>query len=69
MADDASSDLPGPGRLALTMLALFMGMFTANLDSTILATAIPYITNQFHNISDIGWYGSATFLTFGVVGV
>lgn len=64
MADNASSDLPGPGRLALTMFALFMGMFTANLDSTILATAIPYITNEFHSIDDIGWYGSATFLTF-----
>lgn len=64
MADGASSDLPGPGRLALTMFALFMGMFTANLDSTILATAIPYITNEFHSLDDIGWYGSATFLTF-----
>lgn len=64
MADGAASDLPGPGRLALTMFALFMGMFTSNLDSTILATAIPYITNEFHSIDGIGWYGSATFLTF-----
>lgn len=32
---DVSSDLPGPGQLTLSMLALFMGMFTANLDTTI----------------------------------
>ncbi|KGO74477.1 Major facilitator superfamily domain, general substrate transporter [Penicillium italicum] len=64
MVDSASSSLPGPGRLMLTIFALFMGMFTANLDSTILATAIPYNTNEFHSIDDIGWYGSATFLTF-----
>jgi MFS family permease len=64
MTDGATSDLPGPGRLALTMFALFMGMFTSNLDSTILATAIPYIINEFHSIDGIGWYGSATFLTF-----
>jgi MFS family permease len=64
MGDDASSDLPGPGRLAATMFALFMGMFTANLDSTILATAIPRITDEFHSLGDIGWYGSSAFLTF-----
>lgn len=62
--DATSSDLPGPGRLAATMLALFLGMFTSNLDSTILATAIPYITADFSSISDIGWYGSSAFLTF-----
>ncbi|KAA8646325.1 hypothetical protein EYZ11_008443 [Aspergillus tanneri] len=46
------------------MLALFMGMFTANLDSTILATAIPRITDDFHSLGDIGWYGSSAFLIF-----
>ncbi|KAK4862875.1 hypothetical protein LT330_003008 [Penicillium expansum] len=35
------------------MFALSMGMFTANLDSTILATAIPYFANEFHSIDDI----------------
>ena len=64
MGDEEGSDLPGPLRLTLTMLALFMGMFTANLDSTILATAIPRITDEFHALSDIGWYGSSGFLTF-----
>ncbi|KAE8393452.1 major facilitator superfamily domain-containing protein [Aspergillus alliaceus] len=46
------------------MLALFMGMFTANLDSTILASAIPRITDDFHSLGDIGWYVSSAFLTF-----
>jgi MFS family permease len=30
---------------------------------TIVATAIPKITDQFHSVSEIGWYGSAFFLT------
>ena len=30
---------------------------------TIVATAIPKITDQFHSVSQIGWYGSAFFLT------
>lgn len=29
----------------------------------IIATAIPRITDQFHSVADIGWYGSAYLLT------
>jgi MFS family permease len=32
---------------------------------TIVATAIPKITDQFGRIQDISWYGSAYFLTLG----
>lgn len=34
-----------------------------SLDMTIVATAIPKITDEFHGISLVGWYGSAFFLT------
>jgi MFS family permease len=30
---------------------------------TIVATAIPKITDEFHGINNIAWYGSAFFLT------
>jgi MFS family permease len=33
------------------------------LSKTIVATAIPRITQEFHSLDDIGWYGSAFFLT------
>jgi MFS family permease len=32
----------------------------------IIATAIPRITNEFHSIDDIGWYGSAYMLTAAI---
>lgn len=32
-------------------------------DRTIIATAIPRITDDFNSIQDIGWYGSAYMLT------
>ena len=32
-------------------------------DRTIIATAIPKITDDFHSLNDIGWYGSAFLLT------
>jgi MFS family permease len=32
-------------------------------DRTVLATAVPKITDEFNSISDIGWYASAFLLT------
>jgi MFS family permease len=32
-------------------------------DNTIIATAIPTITDEFNSIDDIGWYGSSYFFT------
>jgi len=34
-----------------------------NFWKTIVATAIPSITDQFHSLDQVGWYGSAFFLT------
>ncbi|KAM5464678.1 hypothetical protein MauCBS54593_006769 [Microsporum audouinii] len=39
-------------------LAVVIGSLAAS-DETIITTAIPKITNDFHSINDIGWYGSA----------
>ncbi len=32
-------------------------------DRTILGTAIPKITDDFHSINDVGWYASSYLLT------
>ena len=58
-----TSDFPSKGPLALIVLALLLAMFTNNLDTTIIATAIPRITDEFHALDQVGWYGSAFFLT------
>lgn len=34
-------------------------------DRTIIATAIPKITDEFHSIPDVSWYGSAYMITSG----
>lgn len=41
------------------VIGLLLTVFIMTLDMGILATAIPYITNAFDRINDIGWYGSA----------
>lgn len=50
-------------RLTLIMIALYMTMFLVALDRTIIATAIPKITDVFHSINDVGWYAGAYMLT------
>jgi len=50
-------------KLVLTMIALLLSMFLVALDMSIIATAIPSITAEFHSLSDVGWYGSAFFMT------
>jgi MFS family permease len=52
-------------RLFLVMFTIFMASFLAALEIGIVATAIPGITDDFHKLDDVGWYGSATFLTVG----
>ncbi|KAF2690588.1 major facilitator superfamily transporter [Lentithecium fluviatile CBS 122367] len=45
------------------MFSLYISIFLVALDRTIIGPAIPAITNQFHSLSDVGWYGSAYMLT------
>ncbi|EPE06979.1 efflux pump antibiotic resistance [Ophiostoma piceae UAMH 11346] len=57
------SEYPTGARLSLIMLALCLAVFLMALDNSIIATAIPKITDQFHSLGDVGWYGSAYLLT------
>ncbi|MCJ1390862.1 hypothetical protein MMC18_003723 [Xylographa bjoerkii] len=54
---------PGPKTLALVLIALYLGIFLVALDRTIIATAIPQITDEFDSLNDVGWYGSAYLIT------
>jgi MFS transporter, DHA2 family, glioxin efflux transporter len=60
-----TSDYPKAFPLAMIVVALACSIFLVALDMTIVATAIPRITDQFHSLDQVGWYGSAFFLTIG----
>lgn len=49
-------------RLFLVMLTILMSTSLAAIEIGIIATAIPGITDTFHRLNDVGWYGSVTFL-------
>ncbi|KAL9075033.1 MAG: hypothetical protein Q9157_004168 [Trypethelium eluteriae] len=47
----------------IIIIGIYVSIFLVALDRMIIATAIPSITDEFHSIEDIGWYGSAYMLT------
>ncbi|KNG84776.1 putative efflux pump antibiotic resistance protein [Aspergillus nomiae NRRL 13137] len=49
-------------RLLFIVVALVLAIFLTSLDFTIISTAIPRITDDFHSLGDVAWYGSAFFL-------
>ncbi|KAF2746810.1 MFS general substrate transporter [Sporormia fimetaria CBS 119925] len=47
----------------IVIACLFFGTFLVALDTTIIGTATPAITTEFHSLNDIAWYGSGYLLT------
>jgi hypothetical protein len=42
-------------KLGVLMVALCLAVFLVALDNSIIATAIPKITEQFKSLDDVGW--------------
>ncbi|KAI0808622.1 major facilitator superfamily domain-containing protein [Xylaria sp. FL0064] len=59
------STYPSGYALWLVIAALVSSIFLISLDMTIVATAIPSITNEFGGIQDQSWYGSVFYMTAG----
>jgi MFS family permease len=62
--DARTTQYPPPFARWMIVTALLLGEFLIALDLTIVATAIPRITDDYQTIQDVGWYGSGYFLTF-----
>ncbi|PQE13819.1 putative DHA14-like major facilitator ABC transporter protein [Rutstroemia sp. NJR-2017a BBW] len=61
--DTSAPPLPSGKRLALIIFFACIALLLQALDTTIVSTAIPAITDDFNTTADVGWYGSAYFLT------
>ncbi|KAL9107302.1 MAG: hypothetical protein Q9227_007754 [Pyrenula ochraceoflavens] len=55
-------EYPSNRKRILIMTALYLAAFLVTLDQNIISTAIPRITDEFHSIADVGWYGTAYLL-------
>ncbi|KAJ2892671.1 uncharacterized protein MKZ38_009486 [Zalerion maritima] len=62
---EAGEDYPEGFHLFIIALALILSVFLMGIDMTIVATAIPKITDEFGGLKDVSWYGSAFFMCFG----
>ncbi|KAJ8127743.1 hypothetical protein O1611_g5893 [Lasiodiplodia mahajangana] len=56
--DEGEPDYLQPWGLVPIFAAMALGIFILGLDNTIIGTATPTITNEFHSLTDFGWYGS-----------
>ncbi|KAJ6087930.1 hypothetical protein N7467_006844 [Penicillium canescens] len=56
-------EYPSAWKLTLITIGLCFCVFCVSLDNTIIATAIPKITDEFNSLEDVGWYGSSYLLT------
>ncbi|KAK7997400.1 cytochrome P450 [Apiospora arundinis] len=54
-------------KLALIMSAVTLPCFLLLLDMSIIVTAIPQITGDFHSLPDVGWYGAAFMISSAVL--
>ncbi|KAK4546220.1 hypothetical protein LTR36_002357 [Oleoguttula mirabilis] len=63
LEEEDGIEYPKAMKLTLITIALCLSVFCMALDNTIISTAIPRITDEFHAIDDVGWYGSAYLLT------
>ncbi|KAK4945766.1 hypothetical protein LTR10_015114 [Elasticomyces elasticus] len=62
-APSGDGDYPPKATVLITVACLMLTQFLVALDRTIIATAIPIITNHFNSLDDVGWYASAYLLT------
>ena len=62
-ADEISNEEGGTWVTGLSLFtilgAICLVCFLMLLDTSIIVTAIPQITTDFHSLQDVGWYGSA----------
>ena len=61
--DEDEIEYPSGLKLAVISASLCLAVFLMALDNTIIATAIPKITDQFQSLDDVGWYASSYLLT------
>jgi hypothetical protein len=54
-----SHEYPSGLNLGFIIIALFLSIFLVILDMTIVATAIPKITDEFQRLDEVSWYGAA----------
>lgn len=57
-AAEDETQYPGRGTQALVFFVATLAIVLARLNSTVVSTAVPHITDEFGTIADVGWYSA-----------
>ncbi|PHH50104.1 Efflux pump roqT [Ceratocystis fimbriata CBS 114723] len=60
--DESNMKYPSSAGRMVILLSLCLSVFLMALDNSIIATAIPKITDEFASLNDVGWYGTSYLL-------
>ncbi|OAA55530.1 Major facilitator superfamily domain, general substrate transporter [Niveomyces insectorum RCEF 264] len=63
--EDNAEDYPSGKKLTLIVIALILTTILVAMDMTIVATAVPKITDDFHGLDKATWYASAYLMCLG----
>ena len=66
--EDDTISYPTGTKLWLAITSLAVTSFVSSADVTVIAVAVPSLTNEFHTINDIGWYNAAYMMVIGATG-
>jgi hypothetical protein len=55
---EEKDEYPRGIKLLMLLLSIYLAVFLVALDRTIIATALPQITNHFNSFADVGWVSS-----------
>lgn len=58
---EESPDRPTGLRFAIVFACILFGDFFVGYDSSCVATLTPVLSDEFHAINDVGWYGIARY--------
>ena len=61
--ESAPENYPQGLKLGLILISIYCAVFLVALDRTIIATALPRITDDFHSFDDVGWVCLCVFST------
>jgi hypothetical protein len=59
---DENPDRPTGFRFAVVFACILFGDFFVGYDSSCVATLTPVLSDEFHAINDVGWYGIARYV-------
>ena len=65
-ADAEKNFQPKSPKFWAIIVSVYLSIFLVALDRMIIFPAVPSITNEFHSLQDVGWYGSSYMLTAAI---